>query len=242
MTVDKPSREEIVRQVHVWAAIREYVVETLPTGLPAVLRTDMPAGTWEYLGFEPTKAEFDAAALVTRQDKQRFLTVIAGGDMTGYREMGAAHGFDILAQEALMMADLSGLLSAQQQQQPVVDKTASFVKEVETAQTGMATRCRLTVTTSGEEDGGAGRPAAGGQIGIHEDMAVYDRIKTEEDMRRKGLGTLVMQTLTAEALAKGATTGWLIASPEGQKLYSRLGWEHIYWVLVLGNKDVIKNP
>lgn len=231
MTVGKPKREDIEHHIHVWAAIREYVVEILPTGLPAVLRTDMPAGTWEYVGFEPTKSEFDAAAAIALQDSKRFLTVIAD-DMTEYREMATAHGFDILAQEALMMLDL-GSLPAQS------DKTASFVKEIETTQTGIATRCRLKVTSSEEE---GSKPAAGGQVGVHKDMAVFDRIKTEEDMRRRGLGTLVMQALGAEAHAHGAKTGWLIGTPDGQKMYHQLGWKHAYWVLVLGNKDITKNP
>ncbi|KAK8145396.1 hypothetical protein MY1884_008871 [Beauveria asiatica] len=231
MAVDKPTRGDIEKQIYVWAAMRHYVVETLPISLPAVLRTDMPAGTWEYVAFEPTKAQFGAAAVLALQDKQRFLTIIAD-DMTEYREMGTAHGFDILAEEALMTLGLTEPPSPS-------DKTQSFVKEVETTQAGIATRCRLKVTTSKEE---GSKPAAGGQIGINKEMAVYDRIKTEEGMRRRGLGTLVMQTLSAEAYAKGAKTGWLMASPDGQKLYTQLGWKQVYWVLILGNKDIIKNP
>ncbi|KAJ3481695.1 hypothetical protein NLG97_g7756 [Lecanicillium saksenae] len=208
MAVKDLNKQHIEHHIHVWAAIREYVVEILPTGLPAVLRTDMPAGTWEYVGFEPTKAEFDAAAAIALEDKQRFLT------------------------EALMTLDLAGI-------PPESSKTASFVKEIETAQTGMATRCRLKVTSSKEE---GSKLAASGQVGIHEEMAVFDKIKTEEDFRRQGLGTLIMQTLGAEAHARGATTGWLIGTPDGQKLYNQLGWEQNYWVLVLGNKNIIKNP
>ncbi|KAM3504580.1 hypothetical protein MY11210_008299 [Beauveria gryllotalpidicola] len=231
MAVNKPNREDVEHQIYMWAAMRHYIVETLPIGLPAVLRTDMPAGTWEYVGFEPTKAQFAAAAVLALQDKQRFLTIIAD-DMTEYQEMGTAHGFDILAEEALMTLGLTGPPASS-------DKTASFVKEMETTQAGIATRCRLKVTTSEEE---GCKPAAGGQVGIHKEIAVYDRIKTEEGMRRRGLGTLVMQTLGAEAYAKGAKTGWLMASADGQKLYTRLGWKQVYWVLILGNKDIIKNP
>lgn len=231
MAVKDLGRDDIERHVHVWAAIREYVVKMLPTGRPAVLRTDMPEGTWEYVGFKPTKEEFDAAAAIALEDPQRFLTVIAD-DLAGYREMAKAHGFHILAEEALMTVDLAGMPAES-------EKTASFVKEIETEQVGIATRCRLKVTTSKEE---GGKPAARGQVGIHEDMAVFDRINTEEDQRRKGLGTLVMQTLGAEAYARGAKTGWLIGTPQGQLLYDHLGWKHTSWVLVLGNKDIIKNP
>lgn len=225
------SQDDIERHVYVWAAIREYVVERQLSGNIACLRTDRPAGTWEYVGFEPTKQEFDATVDAVLKNKNHFLTVI-GKDMTQYREMAAAHGIDILAQEALMTVDLSGLSTDSA-------TTASFVKDIEAKDMGIATRCRLTVTTT-EEQGS--KLAASGQIGIQRDMAVFDRIKTEEDMRRKGLGSLIMRSLGAEAHARGAKTGWLIATPEGQFLYNHLGWKHSYWVLVLGDKKAIENP
>ncbi|CAH0055896.1 unnamed protein product [Clonostachys solani] len=225
------SQDDIERHVYVWAAIREYVVERQQSGNIACLRTDRPAGTYEYVGFEPTKQQFDAAIDAVLKSKDHFLTVI-GKDMTQYREMASKHGLDILAQEALMTVDLSGLAADSA-------TTASFVKEFEAKDMGIATRCRLTVTTT-EEQGN--KPAASGQVGIQRDMAVFDKIKTEEDMRRKGLGSLIMRSLGAEAHARGARTGWLIATLEGQFLYTHLGWKHSYWVLVLGDKNVIENP
>jgi GNAT superfamily N-acetyltransferase len=69
-----------------------------------------------------------------------------------------------------------------------------------------------------------GVPAAEGQVGLAGDHVVFDRIRTHEGFQRRGLGTRVMQALTAWSLAQGATTGVLAASPEGQLLYSRLGW------------------
>lgn len=233
MAVKETAKDDIARHVQVWAAIREYTFKPLPNGRHAVLRTDRPAGTWEYVGFEPTKEEFDSCAATVLEDKRRFLTVI-GKDMTQYRELAIAHGLDILAQEALMTLDLSGLSRV-----TASEKSASFVKEIDSAETGIATRCRLTVTTSKEE---GGKLAASGQVGVQGDMAVFDRIKTEEDMRRKGLGSLVMRTLGTEAYARGAKTGWLIGTPEGQLLYEHLGWKHGYYVLVLGNKEAIENP
>jgi GNAT superfamily N-acetyltransferase len=69
-----------------------------------------------------------------------------------------------------------------------------------------------------------GVSAAEGQVGLAGDHAVFDRIRTQEGFQRRGLGTRVMQALTAWSLEQGATTGVLAASPEGQLLYGRLGW------------------
>ncbi|OAA57194.1 N-acetyltransferase GCN5 [Cordyceps fumosorosea ARSEF 2679] len=231
MAIDKPTRHDIERQMNVWAAIREYVVEVLPSGLPGVLRTDMPAGTWEYVLFEPTTTALHAAAAITLQDKQRFLTVIAA-DTAPYKAVATAeHDFDVLAEEVLMTLDLTA------EPEPAAAEGGGFVAAMETKETGTATRCRLAVT-----EGKGGERAAGGQVGVDGDMAVYDRIKTEEGMRRKGLGRMVMGRLGEEARKRGARMGWLIASPEGQKLYTTLGWDVRCQVLILGNKDIIKNP
>ena len=69
-----------------------------------------------------------------------------------------------------------------------------------------------------------GEHAAEGQVGLAGGHAVFDRIRTHDGFQRRGLGTRVMQALTAWSLEEGATTGVLAASPEGQLLYGRLGW------------------
>lgn len=69
-----------------------------------------------------------------------------------------------------------------------------------------------------------GAHAAEGQVGLAGDHVVFDRIRTHDGFQRRGLGTQVMQALTAWSLEQGATTGVLAASREGQLLYGRLGW------------------
>ena len=69
-----------------------------------------------------------------------------------------------------------------------------------------------------------GEHAAEGQVGLAGDHAVFDRIRTHEGFKRRGLGSRVMQALTAWSVDQGATTGVLAASAEGQLLYARLGW------------------
>lgn len=81
----------------------------------------------------------------------------------------------------------------------------------------------------------AGELAARGQIGIAYDYAVPDRIETMPGHRRRGLGSVVMSTLAAEANAFCAHNGLLIASPDGQRLYSSLGWARLADVVIAGN-------
>jgi predicted GNAT family acetyltransferase len=81
------------------------------------------------------------------------------------------------------------------------------------------------ITVSIHDD--AGELAACGQVGLAGTDAVADRIETMPEHRRRGLGSAVMSALTAEALRQGARTGLLIASADGQHLYSALGWERL---------------
>lgn len=62
---------------------------------------------------------------------------------------------------------------------------------------------------------------AAGPAGAH---AVVDQVETAAEHRRKGLGGLVMRTLQSTAYEAGARTGLLVGTPEGQALYSALGW------------------
>jgi GNAT superfamily N-acetyltransferase len=77
-----------------------------------------------------------------------------------------------------------------------------------------------------------GELAARGQIGLTGTDAVADRIETMPNHRRRGLGRAVMSALATEAAAHGAHTGLLIASADGQHLYSALGWERVADVVI----------
>ncbi|MEU9043852.1 MULTISPECIES: GNAT family N-acetyltransferase [unclassified Kitasatospora] len=70
----------------------------------------------------------------------------------------------------------------------------------------------------------AGHPAARGQAGLAGPVAVPDQITTVPEFRRRGLGALVMRTLQSAAYERGARTGVLVGTPEGQALYTALGW------------------
>ncbi|MFF4845097.1 GNAT family N-acetyltransferase [Streptomyces collinus] len=78
----------------------------------------------------------------------------------------------------------------------------------------------------------SGEVAARGTIAAVGADAIADRIETGAAHRRRGLGRAVMSALAEAAVAQGARTGLLIASAEGQRLYSSLGWRHEADVLI----------
>lgn len=65
--------------------------------------------------------------------------------------------------------------------------------------------------------------------------AVADRIVTEEEFRRRGLGRHLMCRLNQAARDAGATHGLLIASSDGHALYAALGWTTCCDVVVARN-------
>ncbi|GAA1393952.1 hypothetical protein GCM10009639_27580 [Kitasatospora putterlickiae] len=71
---------------------------------------------------------------------------------------------------------------------------------------------------------GDGHYAARGQLAVTGATAVADQIETDPGHRRRGLGSLVMRALRDAGHRAGATTGILVATPEGRALYSALGW------------------
>ncbi|KQQ05570.1 hypothetical protein ASF42_03100 [Rathayibacter sp. Leaf294] len=69
-----------------------------------------------------------------------------------------------------------------------------------------------------------GAPAARGQAAVRGGDVVFDRIETVPEFRRRGFGALVMTGLGAWAAENDATTGLLMASASGRRLYESLGW------------------
>ncbi|WP_410587221.1 GNAT family N-acetyltransferase [Amycolatopsis sp. lyj-23] len=66
-----------------------------------------------------------------------------------------------------------------------------------------------------------GAPAASGQVAVAGGVAVFDKIETEPEHRRRGLGRVVMHRLSEAA---GARSSVLLASAPGRGLYTSLGW------------------
>lgn len=72
-----------------------------------------------------------------------------------------------------------------------------------------------------------GELAARGQAAVRDGDVVFDRIETTAQFRRRGLGRLVMIGLSSWAADNNATTGLLMASVSGRKLYESLGWSEL---------------
>jgi GNAT superfamily N-acetyltransferase len=74
-----------------------------------------------------------------------------------------------------------------------------------------------------------GEIAASGRLGLVNGsigrLAVFDRIRTHDDHRRRGLARALMTRLGNIALADGVTRAALVATPDGRLLYSALGWQ-----------------
>ncbi|MDP4500489.1 GNAT family N-acetyltransferase [Nonomuraea turcica] len=70
----------------------------------------------------------------------------------------------------------------------------------------------------------AGEVAARGQVAVAGSAAVVDQVETAAGHRRRGLGTIIMHTLASTAASRGARTGILVATSDGQALYETVGW------------------
>lgn len=72
-----------------------------------------------------------------------------------------------------------------------------------------------------------GALAARGQVAVTGPTAVVDQIESYPDHQRRGLGRVVMRTLTNAAADAGATGGVLGATPDGRALYETVGWREV---------------
>lgn len=68
-------------------------------------------------------------------------------------------------------------------------------------------------------------PVARVQVGLAGQIAAADRVRTDPAHQRRGLASTAMRLALATAYDRGARHGYLIASPEGWRLYESLGWQ-----------------
>jgi GNAT superfamily N-acetyltransferase len=85
---------------------------------------------------------------------------------------------------------------------------------------------RTGVVSEAQIFSAAGKIAASGYAAETHNVFVYDRIVTEPDHRRRGLGRALMQALH-DARQHPSGTELLVATETGRSLYSALGWETI---------------
>jgi len=78
----------------------------------------------------------------------------------------------------------------------------------------------------------SGQVGARGTMGLTGSDAVADRIETMPAHRRRGLASAIMSALAGTAVDEGVERGILIASEDGQRLYTTLGWQPAANVLI----------
>ena len=70
-----------------------------------------------------------------------------------------------------------------------------------------------------------GEVASTGRLILVDKLAVYDRILTDDNHKRKGLARFLMKELEKIALSKGIFKNFLVATEEGKSLYESLDWK-----------------
>ncbi len=198
-----------------WAGCRGY--ETRKEGrFPAALRADT-THDWEYFAHDPSDSEFAELAVKTAEVPARILTILTN-DVARYTFLAQKHGLNVTsASQTMMIVDME----TQDSEDPwLSDESLNLV-------TSKVNGVHHAVVQAGEE------LAASGQVFVADHTAIFDKIVTEPDYQRRGLGSFIMKALAALAFEHDVETGLLLASLDGQKLYSHLGWSTVCHVLML---------
>jgi GNAT superfamily N-acetyltransferase len=202
-----------------WAGCRGY--ETGTEGrFPAALRADS-TGEWQYFASDPTDSEFADLAAKTAEAPARVLTVLTN-DVERYTALAQLQGLNVTsASQSMMVVDME----TQDAEDPwLSDDELSL-------ETSESNGVHHAVVRSGDS------VAASGQVLVINGTAVFDKIVTEPAFQRRGLGSFIMKALAAQAFEHDVEDGLLLASLDGQKLYSHLGWSSVCHVLMLSASD-----
>jgi GNAT superfamily N-acetyltransferase len=198
-----------------WAGCRGYQTST-EGRFPAALRADT-TGEWEYFAHDPSDDEFAALAAKTAEAPARILTILSN-DVFRFKELAQQHGLNVTsASQAMMIVDMA----TQDTEDPWL--SADDQNLVTSELDGV----HHAVVRSGDT------VAASGRVFVVGETAVFDKIVTEPAYQRRGLGSFIMKALAAQAIGPDVDNGLLLASLDGQKLYSHLGWSTVCHVLML---------
>jgi GNAT superfamily N-acetyltransferase len=202
-----------------WAGCRGY--QTATEGrFPAALRQDT-TGDWEYFAHDPSDDEFANLVTKTAEAPARILTVLTN-DVARYTALAQKHGLNITSDsQTMMIVDME----TQDSEDPwLADDDLSLA-------TSELDGVHHAVVRSGDD------VAASGRVFVVGDTAVFDKIVTEPGFQRRGLGSFIMKALAAQAFEHDVENGLLLASRDGQKLYSHLGWSNVCRVLMLSESN-----
>lgn len=207
-----------------WSALRGYQSRT-GEGYLAALRLDQ-SGDWEYFSCDPAPAAFARLAKEVTESSQRALCVI-GPHIHDYVKLAHAAGLGMVSTSEHLMACA---LETQDNQDPFLGDPELRLVVKKIGGRHNASLCRVRFTAAIMRGNSV---VASGGVAIYGDYAIFDSLETGVAHRRRGLGMMMMKSLTARALDYPVTTGLLLASTGGQRLYSKLGWESLSPVTVL---------
>ncbi|GAA1497070.1 GNAT family N-acetyltransferase [Paeniglutamicibacter kerguelensis] len=164
-----------------------------------------------------------AVAETLHKHPKRRLTAFAN-EISSLIEAAQAAGLNVVnSDEVLMVTEMSG--HDVEEPRP----TEGFAFQIERDNT------HAYVSIHPVED--AEVVAASGHVSAVEGYAIFDRIITAPDFRRRGLGSLIMRALVSLALEHDVEEGLLIASVDGQQLYQSLGWTNLGNVVLFEGKQ-----
>lgn len=207
-----------------WTALRSYTT-ALEGGHHAALRMDR-SGDWEYFIADPEPQAFALLAAVACQSADRAVSVL-GPDVHRYVKLAHAAGMGMLStSEQLMMVRMED----QDNQDPFLNDPDLALQVTRMGGRRAASTCQARYSASIVQDGTV---LASGKVAVYGEYAIYDQIETHAGHRRRGYGKIVMQSLTARAKEFPVTTGLLLASTDGQRLYYKMGWRSVSPVTVL---------
>lgn len=208
-----------------WTALRSYPIRS-GQGYLAALRLDRSGGGWEYFTAAPTPSVFAGLADEVNASPKRALCVM-GPDVHKYVKMAHQSGLGMIStSEQLMVCRME----TQDNQDPFLGDPELALEIRPLGGRHSASVCQARF--SGVIRRGT-TVLATGKVAIYGDFAVFDQIETHPQHRRRGYGLLLMKALTARAQAHPVTTGLLLASTDGQRLYFKLGWRSLCPVTVL---------
>jgi len=202
-----------------WAGCRGY--QTRREGrFPAALRADTTQD-WEYFAYDPSASEFTELAAKTAEAPPRVLTILTN-DVARYTFLGQQHGLHATsASQTMMIVDME----TQDSEDPWLSDDDLKLS------TSRTDGVHHAVVSAGEE------VAASGRVFVVGHTAIFDKIVTAASYQRRGLGSFIMKALAAQAFEHDVDSGLLLASLDGQKLYSHLGWRTVCHVLMLSTSD-----
>ena len=209
------SEELLKTWISGWSACRGYQPHDDGRTVSVVLADN--GNQVEHFVYEPSDEEAIALATETQADSNRLLTVVSTRMQDLMRTLRPLGLRVIDNHEALMTVNMDGQ-DVEEPRPPDEMFSLTHLREP---------LCRrVVVAVNGEE-------AARGSVAVEQDVAVYDRIITNEQFRRRGLGSFVMRALTSAVLDDDVRDGLLMASADGQELYQFLGWTHLADVFVI---------